>query len=349
MLVANTITGAGVDLPPRHARGRTAVPRHARHGSSTITGSRSSPSRPARSPLSIGRSTTTSSTSSAVLGKLVLGHGSADSPALASAKPSRADVRLARRPTSAATCRPRRAGADAARPLSATARRSQARRPAAATSPARGSPARAGPALASGRCAGSTAATRRSAASRSWCVGIALAAHLSCEACARERARPSAARRQLPAVRRLRPPASKRLRRWRTRGATRSSREPSEPLSTDARSAAGGGPRTRRSRSRPAGRRRRPSASPRTGSTRFKERAVHPFARQEYCELAGAAGRLVRRPPGRVLRHRRAERLGQEHAAEDPREHLPGRRRDGSGWPAGWRRSSSSGSASTRS
>ena len=46
--------------------------------------------------------------------------------------------------------------------------------------------------------------------------------------------------------------------------------------------------------------------------------------------------RLVRDPPGRVLRHRRAQRLGQEHAAEVPRQHLPGRRRDDpDGGPAG--------------
>ena len=46
--------------------------------------------------------------------------------------------------------------------------------------------------------------------------------------------------------------------------------------------------------------------------------------------------RLVRHPPGRVLRHRRAQRLGQEHAAEVPRQHLPGRRRDDpDGGPAG--------------
>ncbi len=44
-------------------------------------------------------------------------------------------------------------------------------------------------------------------------------------------------------------------------------------------------------------------------------------------QLRALAGRLVRRPPGRVLRHPRPQRLGQEHAAEDPRQHLPRRRR----------------------
>ena len=52
---------------------------------------------------------------------------------------------------------------------------------------------------------------------------------------------------------------------------------------------------------------------------------------------------LVRRPSGRVLRHRRPERVGQEHAAEDPREHLQGRRGEDPDGRARWRRSSSSG------
>ena len=38
---------------------------------------------------------------------------------------------------------------------------------------------------------------------------------------------------------------------------------------------------------------------------------------------------------GRVLRDRRAQRLGQEHAAEDPRRASTAPTRDGSGWPAG--------------
>ena len=41
----------------------------------------------------------------------------------------------------------------------------------------------------------------------------------------------------------------------------------------------------------------------------------------------GPARRLVRRPPRRVLRHRRPQRLREEHAAQDPGEHLPRRRR----------------------
>ena len=49
---------------------------------------------------------------------------------------------------------------------------------------------------------------------------------------------------------------------------------------------------------------------------------------------ARAARHLLRRPPGRVLRHRRAQRLGQEHAAEDHLQHLPRRRAAASGWRA---------------
>ena len=59
----------------------------------------------------------------------------------------------------------------------------------------------------------------------------------------------------------------------------------------------------------------------------FKERATHPFRRIEYREQRVAARRLVRRPPGRVLRDRRPQRLRQEHAAEDHVEHLPRRPR----------------------
>src|ERR1700716_1058793 len=44
---------------------------------------------------------------------------------------------------------------------------------------------------------------------------------------------------------------------------------------------------------------------------------------------ARAAGRLLRRPQGRVLRDRGAQRLGQEHAAEDHGQYLPRRRGTG--------------------
>ena len=50
---------------------------------------------------------------------------------------------------------------------------------------------------------------------------------------------------------------------------------------------------------------------------------------------------------GRVLRHRRPQRLGQEHAAEVPRRDLPARQRRRSTSTGGCRRSSSSASAST--
>ena len=48
----------------------------------------------------------------------------------------------------------------------------------------------------------------------------------------------------------------------------------------------------------------------------LKERASHPFRRIDVPRAARAAGRLLRRPPGRVLRHRRPQRLGQEHAVK---------------------------------
>ena len=61
----------------------------------------------------------------------------------------------------------------------------------------------------------------------------------------------------------------------------------------------------------------------------LKERAVHPFASAS-TGAPGRRGRLVRRPPGRVLRDPRPQRLREEHAAEDSRRHLPGRRREDS-------------------
>ncbi len=51
----------------------------------------------------------------------------------------------------------------------------------------------------------------------------------------------------------------------------------------------------------------------------LKERATAPVHARRVPRAARAARRLLRRPPGRVLRDRRAQRLGQEHAAEDPR------------------------------
>ena len=59
----------------------------------------------------------------------------------------------------------------------------------------------------------------------------------------------------------------------------------------------------------------------------LKERATAPVrARRRTASCAALRGRLLRRPPGRVLRDRRPQRLGQEHAAEDHVEHLPRRR-----------------------
>ena len=81
----------------------------------------------------------------------------------------------------------------------------------------------------------------------------------------------------------------------------------------------------------------------------IKERVLHPFASRETAPAEGARGDLVRRPPRRVLRHRRPQRHRQEHPAEDPRQHLRAPTRARSGWRAGSRRSSSSGSASTSS
>ena len=54
---------------------------------------------------------------------------------------------------------------------------------------------------------------------------------------------------------------------------------------------------------------------------------MRPFARASTVEAAGARRGLLRGRAGRVLRHRRPQRLGQEHAAEAAREHLPRRRR----------------------
>ncbi len=79
----------------------------------------------------------------------------------------------------------------------------------------------------------------------------------------------------------------------------------------------------------------------------IKERIVQALRRARLPRAAGARRRLLRHPPGRVLRHRRPQRLRQEHPAEAARQHLPGRRGDDPDGRAGWRRSSSSASAST--
>ena len=49
----------------------------------------------------------------------------------------------------------------------------------------------------------------------------------------------------------------------------------------------------------------------------FKERVVHPLRRMQYRELRALREISFDVAPGRVLRDRRAQRVGQEHAAED--------------------------------
>ena len=54
----------------------------------------------------------------------------------------------------------------------------------------------------------------------------------------------------------------------------------------------------------------------------LRERATHPFTRVEYREHRALRDVSFDVHAGRVLRHRRPQRLGQEQPAEDPREHL---------------------------
>ena len=90
----------------------------------------------------------------------------------------------------------------------------------------------------------------------------------------------------------------------------------------------------------------RASRSRCSASTRSKS-ASCTRSRPARCAASRRFATSPSSPPGRVLRHRRAQRDRQEHAAEDPRRHLPRRRRDDPRWPGGSRRSSSSASAST--
>ena len=59
----------------------------------------------------------------------------------------------------------------------------------------------------------------------------------------------------------------------------------------------------------------------------LKERALHPFRARTYDELHAVDDVTLRGRRRRVLRDRRAQRLGQEHAAEVPGRDLRGRRR----------------------
>ena len=79
----------------------------------------------------------------------------------------------------------------------------------------------------------------------------------------------------------------------------------------------------------------------------LKERVLHPFRRGSFDERDALDDVSFEVGRGRVLRHRRPQRLRQEHAAEVPRRHLPRRTPARCGCAGGWRRSSSSASAST--
>ena len=85
----------------------------------------------------------------------------------------------------------------------------------------------------------------------------------------------------------------------------------------------------RRGRPRPSqskrGTWRRPSPSPPTGGLAKRAHGA-PVRGPRLPHPARPRRRLLRRPPGRVLRDRRTQRLGQEHPAEDARQHLPRRR-----------------------
>ena len=59
----------------------------------------------------------------------------------------------------------------------------------------------------------------------------------------------------------------------------------------------------------------------------LKERALHPFRSRTFDELHAVDDVSLDVERGRVLRHRRPQRLGQEHAAQVPRGHLPDRQR----------------------
>ena len=72
---------------------------------------------------------------------------------------------------------------------------------------------------------------------------------------------------------------------------------------------------------------RRPSVCRTQQRTTFKEHFLHPFHRVTYETQRALDDVSFSVEPRRVLRHHRPERKRQEHAAEDPRRHLPRRQR----------------------
>ena len=70
----------------------------------------------------------------------------------------------------------------------------------------------------------------------------------------------------------------------------------------------------------------RPSACPTSSTTRSRSGRCTRSARTTYDELHAVEDVSVEIAAGRVLRHRRAQRQRQEHAAEVPRRHLRHRR-----------------------
>ena len=115
----------------------------------------------------------------------------------------------------------------------------------------------------------------------------------------------------------------------------------------------GGGPQWRRrgpGGDRGPRRSRRPSGSPSTASTRSRSASLHPFAADRVPRAARAAGTSPSTSTsGEFFGIVGRNGSGKSTPAQDPREHLPRRRRAGSAWPGGWRRSSSWAWASTPS